>query len=238
MSATSGGTNKIWPNWWRWGGVDGIIWAVLFVIGAVVLQGEPPARDDSAEVIRDYFEDGQMWLIGDYLIALGFIFFFLPYVIALRWVLGTGEGWPPIWSWMSFAGGLGVVFVGACSGFLWGGLALGLEDNPDLDAGTLRFLMDATSYANYLWTMFVALFVGSSGFVILRSGVLWRWLGAVGILAAVLLIIGAAWIIDGDEESALAFIGFPGVLLTIFFIIASSIGMIMKKEPPLPAGGG
>ena len=163
MNATSGGTNKIWPNWWRWGGVDGIIWAVLFFIGGIVLQGETPSRSDSIEVIRDYFDDGQMWLIGDYMVVLGFVFFFLPYLIAFRWVLGTGEGWPPIWSWMSFVGGLGIVFVGAAGALVFGGLALGLEENPDLDDATLRFLIDMSSYSNYIWELMIALFVGSSG---------------------------------------------------------------------------
>ena len=30
MIASTANTNRIWPNWWRLGGIDGIIWAILF----------------------------------------------------------------------------------------------------------------------------------------------------------------------------------------------------------------
>jgi hypothetical protein len=78
----------------------------------------------------------------------------------------------------------------------------------------------------------LALFIGSAGFVILRTGVLWRWLGAVAVLAAILLLVGAAWPIDGDEEGAVATFGFIGYPVMLLFILVSSVRMIMMGEPP------
>jgi uncharacterized protein YneF (UPF0154 family) len=233
MNAPATGTNRIWPNWWRLGGVDGIIWAVLFIVGAIGLQGEPPVRGDSIESIRAYFiDDGTKYLVGDFIVGIGFVIFYLPYVIALRWFLGSAEGTPAIWSWMAFAGGALSVMLGFVSGIFWSALALGLEDNPGLDDSTIRLMMDlnAVSFAGTM--MAIALFVGSAGFVILRTGVLWRWLGGLGLLTAVLLLIGAAWPIEGDDEGTLAIAYYAGLPLTLLFVVISSVGMIMRKEAP------
>ena len=80
----------------------------------------------------------------------------------------------------------------------------------------------------------MALFVGSASLVILRTGVIWRWLAGLGLLAALLLVIGAAWPIDGDEEGAIAILGFIGAPATMLFIIISSINMIIRSEEPAP----
>jgi hypothetical protein len=235
MSIATANPNRIWPNWWRFAGVDGVIFIVLFIIGGPILQGDFPTRSDSIESIREYWvEDGDMYLVGDYITSVAFIIFFLPYVVGLRWLLGTAEGSPPIWSWMAFAGAIVTIVGGYASAMLWGGLALGLEDNPELDDATIQLVMDIGAFTFSVFTLGIALFVGSAGFVIIRTGVLWRWLGAVALLAAILLIIGAAWPIEGDEEGAVAVFGFIGLPITILFILISSIAMILRKEPPAP----
>jgi hypothetical protein len=69
--------------------------------------------------------------------------------------------------------------------------------------------------------------------VILRTGILWRWLGGLGLLAALLLVIGAAWPIDGDEMGAVAAPGFFGLIVVNVWSLIVSIALIMRKEPPL-----
>ena len=51
------GMESLWRQWWRVGGAFGIAFAVLFIIGAIILQGEPPMRDDSVQEVRKYFQD-------------------------------------------------------------------------------------------------------------------------------------------------------------------------------------
>jgi hypothetical protein len=233
MSVQTHRENRIWPNWWRFAGIDGIIWAILFFIGAFVIQGDSPVRDDPIDEIRAYWvEDGDTYLIGDYILGLAFIIFFLPYVIGLTALLRRAEGDPPIWSHMAFTGALlGVAFAGV-AGLAWSTMAINLKDNPDLSDSTILLLMDLDLQGFVLSSFGLALFIGSTGFVVLRTGVLWRWLGAVGLLAAILLLIGAAWPIDGDDEGAIAVFGFVGYPLMLLFILVSSVRMIMMKEPP------
>jgi hypothetical protein len=208
---------------------------VLFIIGGLVLQGDSPSRDDSIEDIRAYFaDDGQTYLIGDYLTALGFLFFFLPFLVTLRSLLGSSEPSPPILSRLGLIGGLVATIFGGVAGIFWGALAIGIADNPDVDDSVIRALMelDVYAFATPLQLSF-ALFVLAFSLVIWETGALWRWLGPVGVLSAVLTVIGAAWPIDGDEEGVIAAISFfPGNLLAIIWLIAICINMLRLSEPP------
>jgi hypothetical protein len=226
--------NALWRQWWRMGGVFGLGFIILFIIGPFILTGETPSRGDSVEDIRKYFQDdGEMYLVGDYIAGIAFVLFFLPYLVTLRWVLGSGEGWPPIWSWLTVIGGLSLVLVGGTSSVFLGTLAINADYAEQLDDPSVRLLMEMNTYSfttGFGFTM--SLFVGSASLVILRTGVLWRWLAALGLLAAVLLIIGAAWPIDGDEEGAIAAFGLFGSVGGALFVLISSINMLMLKEEP------
>jgi hypothetical protein len=224
----------LWQQWWRVGGIFGIGFVILFIIGPIFLTGDTPQRGDSIEDIRQFFaDDGEMYLAGDYIGGIAFVFFFLPYLVTLRWVLGSGEGWPPIWSWLTVLGGVSFLVVGGTSSVFFGALAIS-ADNPEIEDTSIRTLMEMSEYAFTGFSLTMGLFVASASLVVLRTGVLWRWLAGLGFLAAILLVIGASWPIDGDEEGALAIAGFIGAPLTLLWILISSIGMIMMKEEPAP----
>jgi hypothetical protein len=226
-------SQRSWDNWWRAGGVFGLIFVILFIIGGIGLAGDTPTRDDSIEEIRAYFQDdGDIYLIGDYISGLAFVFFFIPYLVILRWVLGSREGWPALGSWLTVLGGVLMVALGGAGAMTFGTLALS-ADNSEIDDSSVRLLVEMNSYAFSLFAYGMALFTASASIVVLRTGVLWRWLAAIGLLAAVLLIIGASWPIDGDEEGALAIPGFIGAPLTLLWIIISSVNLLLMKEEPV-----
>ena len=227
--------DALWQQWWRLGGIFGIGWVLLFFIGGFALQGDSPSRTDSIESIRQYFtDDGDIYLAGDYLLGIAFIFFFLPFVVTLRWVLGSGEGWPPIWSWLSVVGGVIATIWGGIAGVFWGALAVGAAKNPEVEDTSVRTLMELDIYAFSGLGLPVALFIGAASIVILRTGVMWRWLAALGLISAVLMIIGAAWPIDGDEEGAIAIPGFIGFIGAALWILISSINLLMRTQEPAP----
>jgi hypothetical protein len=213
----------------------GIGFVILFIIGPVLLTGDTPTRDDSIEDIRKFFaDDGEMYLVGDYIAGIAFTFFFIPYLVTLRWVLGSAEGWPPIWSWVTVLGGVGFLVIGGTQSVFFGALAIS-EGKPEVISDeSIRLIMEITTYGFTGFSLTMGLFVASASLVVLRTGVLWRWLAALGFLAAVLAVVGASWTIDGDEEGALAVLGFIGAPLTLLWILISSIGMIMMKEEPAP----
>lgn len=228
--------NALWRQWWRVGGAFGIGFVVLFIIGPIILAGSTPHRDDSIEEIRRYFaDDGDVYLAGDYIAGIAFLLFFLPYVVTLRWLLGSGEGWPPIWSWLTVVGGITGAVLGGAGSVFWGALAVGAATNPEVEDSSIRTLMELDAYARSVLVWLPgALFVGAASFVVWRTGVLWRWLAILGLLAAALLLIGAAWTIDGDEEGFFAICGQIGSIGTALWILISSIGMLLRAEEPAP----
>lgn len=181
--------------------------------------------------IRDYFtDDGDQYLIGDFVIGIGFTFFFLPFLVNLRSLLGWAEGGPNIWSWVTLLGGFTAMLGGFAASAFWSALALGAISNSEIDDSSIRTLMylDAAAFAGLGYGL--SLMVVAASLIIYRTGVLGRWLAPVGLIVAVCLAISPLWVVNGDEEGGFfGIIGFLGVLLWVLII---SIGMAIKRELP------
>lgn len=82
---------------WTWrqlGGLLGIIGVVLFVVGGLV-QGDVPTTKDSISEVKAWFVDnGEQYIIGDYLIGLGVVFGVLPSLSCCgpSWVRSKASG--------------------------------------------------------------------------------------------------------------------------------------------------
>lgn len=218
-------------QWWRIGGAAGILWAILFIVGAIVLSGDTPSRDDSVAEVREFFsEDGDTYLLGDYLLGLGFVLGFIPFFVVLASLVAVGEGWPSILSRLIIVTGTVTTVIGAVAGIFWGALALGVAENAEVDDSSIRTLMELDVYAFATLGLAIGIFALACGLGVWFTGVVWRWLGILGIVAGLLSIIGAAWTIDGDEEGFIAIIGFIGQPLTLLFVLITSIHMLIQTE--------
>ena len=223
-------------EWWRVGGILGIVWLVLFIVGAFIIQGESVERSDSIEEIRQYFvDDGDTYLLGDYLIGIAFVFFFLPFLIILRRVLEAGGTWAALLARVALLAGVVALIWGGISGFFWGTLAVGAAGNSEVDDSSVRTLMELDAYAFAGLFLPVGLMLGAAGASIWLSRVLWRWLGIIGIIGFIAALIGAAWPIDGDDEGALAGIGLIGYLAMMIFVLLVSINLLMQRSRPMVA---
>ena len=236
MQSDTGAT--FWNQWWRVGGLLGIGWIVLFIIGGFILQGETPSRDDDIAEIREYFtDDAEMYLAGDYLIGLGFTLFFLPFLVILRRVLGVAAGWPNIFARVALLAGVIALIWGGIAGFFWGTLAVGAAEHEEIDDSAVRLLMEIDVYAFAGLQLPVGVFMLATGLSIWLGRTLsWRWIGIVAIIGGILALIGAAWPIDGDEEGALAIPGFIGFLLILISVLLISINLLLTKIEPVEIG--
>jgi hypothetical protein len=223
-------------QWWRVGGILGIVWLVLFIVGAFIIQGESVERSDSIAEIRQYFvDDGDTYLLGDYLIGIGFIFFFLPFLIILRRVLEAGGNWAALLARIALLAGVVALIWGGIAGFFWGALAVGAAGNSEVDDSSIRTLMELDAYAFAGLFLPIGLMLGAAGASIWLSRVLWRWLGIIGLIGFLAALIGAAWPIDGDDEGALASIGLFGYLAMMIFVLLVSINLLMQRSRPVVA---
>jgi len=221
-------------KWWRVGGVFGILFVIMFIVG-ISIQGEAPTFDEPVDEIRDWFADnGEQYLVGDYLITLGFIFFFLPFLASLRGLLASAEGGPAVWSRVAFAGGLIFLIFGAVASLFWGTLAYSFGVVEEGEEGTIKTLMylDQVGFTGAFMAV-IPLVLGAS-LVTLRTGVLWRWLPLLGLVAIVFVVIFGANNLSSDSEGALGGIGFIGLTGFAIWILLVSINMILKREAPAP----
>src|SRR6476660_5924068 len=118
-------------QWWKSGGFSGIVFVVLFVIG-FILQLDGPMVDDSGAEIKQYFiENSSKYLLGDTLIGIGFVFFFLTYVWALSAFMGAGEPAGQTWSRLILVYGAIATAVGFAFSIFNASLAYGAVDFAD-----------------------------------------------------------------------------------------------------------
>jgi len=222
-------------KWWKVAGIAGVLTVIVFV-ASFILFGTPPGLDDPAGDIREYFEDsGSQIQFSHWLVAVGIALFFIVFASGVRSLLGPADSSDRgMWSRASFAGAVGVFAIGGAGQVFWGVAALSVDDLSD-EILVAVHQMDALLYSSVM-PLAIALFLAPASIVILRSGVLWKWLGWLGLAVALLSVIGALWPLDGDSEGFLAIIGFVGGFILFFvWVLIASIGMIRMESPPTEA---
>lgn len=225
----------LWSNWWRVGGAAGILFLVLFIVG-IIIQGDLPTFDDPVDETQAWLTDnGEQYLVGNYLIALAFLLFYLPFLSSLRGLLASAEGGAAVWSRVAFAGGFLFLIMGATASVFLGALAYSFDVVEEADESAILTLQYLDFFAVTGILFALTPFLLASSLVIWQTGALWRWLALLGLLAAVLTAIGGAAYFDSDPEGALAGIGFIGAPLAGLWVLLVSIAMIMKRDEPAAA---
>jgi uncharacterized protein DUF4386 len=207
-------------------GAFGLAWIVLFVLGGIALQGQPPAYDAPIGETRDFFTaHGGRYLWGDYIAGLAFVLCLLPFVVGLRAVLGAAEGPPQLASRLVLVGGIATVVVGDAATAFLDALALGGAP-AELPDSTVRLLLELDAVAIAAIGLPMALTAIAAATVVWRTGVLPRWLAPLAALSGLLHIVGATFVPADDAEGPLFFIRFAGLITFAVFVAASSVSLI------------
>jgi len=217
---------------WRLGGVAGIVFPILFIV-AVSIQGEYPNVDAPNDEVRDWFTDhGEQFIVGDYLMGLTFMIFFPFFLVNLFGLLSGAEGGAAVWSRLALLGGVVFVVLAAALSLFAATLAFGFGVSDTADDSMIRLAMVMDHFSFFRASLALAPLLLGSSLVILRTGVLWRWLAIAGLfvgLASLGLPIGA---LDSDTEGAGGGLVLLGFALTMLWILLVSINMILKREAP------
>jgi hypothetical protein len=225
--------NGILNQWWRIGGLLGVGFVILFLIGGIAFQGETPTYDDPIDEIRAYWEDdGNTYLLGDYLIGLAFLFGWIPLIVSLRALLGRAEGGPQLWSRVAFVGGVITLVFGAIAGLADGALAFGAEN---IDDGSMQALMYVSLYGFTNLAFAAGLFMLAASLVIWQTGALWRWTGILGAIAGFLAVISPLGILDDSSDDIFDILGFFGFIGLALWLLAISVCMLLRQEEPVAA---
>jgi Domain of unknown function (DUF4386) len=182
----------------RWAPIGGILFVVLMVSGSFLVSDVPKA-DAPQQEITNYLADGGNHtrnIVGAYLWVIGALAF-LWFLTRLRSDLRKAEGEQGALSTLAFGAGVAfaAVWMVSAVGFSAVAYAVELRDAPITDPDLVRALPAAGGWLLLLGGGFAGLLVllAVSG-ATLRTGVYPRWLGWLGIVAAIALLFDVVYL--------------------------------------------
>lgn len=217
----------------RLAGAAGVAFFVWMVIAAVVYAGALPmpafSDPDSYHVM--YFADhGTALALHAWLSGLFWVLGLLTFAAGLRRQLIADQPAAAMWADLAFAGALMATVVG--------GVGVALQTAASAVSGTAaqavvpalgRFLAVIDQTLLY-WGL--ALLVGAGSIAIMRSGQGTRRLGWLGLADAVILVVGAAWPLTGDDRNLLGVVGLVGLFVAGVWILWAAVRLLRAR----PAG--
>jgi hypothetical protein len=214
-------------NWRQISGVAGVLFVVTFVISAVMSGDTPTFADDGEEIAAWFSENSDTYLLSDFITGIAFIFFYFPFLNGLYNVLRAGEGEPAYWSRIALSGGLLFPIAGLAAGIFQVALAL-VEGQVSPEVASFAM---AASYHGFAGVgALTAVLMGAASICILTTGVLWKWLGWLGVLLAIAAVIGSASTLEKDPEGPLGIFGIISFLGLGIWILAVSAGLLQRQE--------
>jgi hypothetical protein len=197
----------------RFAPLAGIVFVVLLILAFVVIEGETPDIDDSAQKITSFYHDDQgKHIAAVVLVALSTIFLTV-FAVSLREFLrlpGESDFWPTV----ALVGG-----AVAVAGFLVAaGIHLALIDGGDKnispDAMVALNAIDADDFFGFATPLGIML-LGAGGATLRAGAALPKWMGWAAIVLFVVFFTPA---------------GFAAFGLTGIWIIIASILMYQRSE--------
>jgi hypothetical protein len=214
----------------------GIILAALIVIGIVIL-GNSPSSDSSAEKISAFFTDNRTRLL---LFAYVNAFAIIPAVFfwgGLWRLLRRAEGGEGALALIAFGSAVlagAVVVVGTV-----GEAALAYRIAGEGDQQLTRAVFDMTNLAFNMSNIPLAAFFVAAGLVILHTGVLPRWLGWAALPAAAVQLLGAATFAEsGAFMPSGGAVGLLAGVVLLLWTLAASVAMFSRAQPRAQTAAG
>ena len=204
-------------GWERWAGLAGIAYVALFLVAfALGIEVGPSDRE-----ILDYYADSghrTREVVAFFLIAAAALALML-FANGLRSLISRSEGSPAPLAALSWAGGItSAAMVLAGNAMSRATAFAAMEDNFQLDPNTRRLFEVAGLLLLASGAIAAILLVVAVSVAALRLGVLPRWLGWAGLVAAVLLPLA---------------VGFIGFLVLWAWVLAVSAVLVLNRTPSM-----
>jgi len=218
-------------KWWRLGGLLGIAFIASWLLKMVGTGVTPPYDDPIGEIRAYWQDDGQRYLIVQYLALLAMTILLLPYMVALTTMLGRAETGARLWSRVSLAGGVCFVAVTIAANSIWTSLALGADAISDDGMRTLMYL-DAAAF--YIGVFPFAVFVTAGSLVIVATGVMRKWIGYVGLADGIAMFAAPLTVLEEGSGGPLGLFYFLSLVGGAAWVVATGVSMARRREEPGP----
>lgn len=203
--------------------LSGIAFAVLLVVGFFLSGGDTPDYTAADQEWTTWADDNELkGRIGAFL-ALAAGFFFLHFAGTIRTVLETAEA--------ALRGSRSLTrtaFAGAITGIA--GITMAIvtvagasAEGADADPGMIRAVAATTVGPFLVAAMGFSALLAAAGMLILRSGILARWIGIVAVVGAAAFVVTFVTLLAGPgKDSAFGYGFFVGFLALATWSIATS----------------
>ena len=222
-------------DYWRKeqiGAASGVVAAVFMAVSAFV-GGRYPTQNASSQTILTFLTDHrtrllwQVWLFGAGAVAA------LWFIGSLRSTLRRAEGGTGRLAAVAFGAGIAILAGAFISEVLLAGLAYRIAGEVDATIAAALFHLVAITFA--LTCFPIALFVGSTTLVIMRTDVLPRLVAYIGVVAVGIASVGTLSMFYDSGRLAVgsnySFYGpFTAVLVFTFVTSATLIPALTKPE--------
>jgi hypothetical protein len=202
-----------------WTPTAGILAAITFIVGVVLATDSPDADESNAKIIQWYADHGHRVgiIVGAFVLAFCGLFL-LWFAAGLRQRLRLAEGPEARLANVALGGAVlltGLLWVGASLlAAIPAGVSIG-GANAVTVADLARFLPQAGFGAILLFSMFGAIaMIDAASVVIMRTDLFPRWLGWLGFVCGVVLLLGVFYL--------------PMIALPIWLIAAS---IVLYRQP-------
>lgn len=209
----------------RWAPLTGVLTVVLWIAALVVQGGGVDTKKSDSQILAYYADDGNRTKqIGAFFLVLAASMSFIWFLSALRARIAAAEGGAGTLTALAFGSGLVTAGLWVVAAGLWAVVADTLQE-------TDRFVLDPNTYrvlGGLGYMLFVSgvtitlVLVAATSIAALRTGLLPRWLGWVGI--AVALVLTMSW----------TFV--PFFILLAWLIVVSVILSVRVGATPSDAG--
>jgi hypothetical protein len=203
-------------GWQLWAAVAGIAFVVLAIVSLLLPGGE---TFDTDQEILDYFADdsNRARAIASLFVILAGMLAFLFFLAGLCARLRRAEGEPGGWTAAALASGTAFVALQTAAISVWAAIPFTIENSDEfvLDPNTER-VVDTLGYALFFTGLtLTAVLVAATSALALRTGVLPRWLGWVGVVVAVVMLA--------------SFLFFP-LFVLLAWVLVVSIAMLARPR--------
>ena len=208
--------------WERWAPLTGVLAVACSLVGVVFVLNQPQDKDSNAKIVA-YFANHAHRVHGvvGFFVFLAGLLLLLAFLAALRERLLAAEGQPGRLSALAFGAGIASLPLWAVSMLLANAASFAANESSSfrLDPNTFRLLADTAYFAWVAAVVVSSVVVWATSAVALRTGVLPRWYGRIGILAGAVQLFG--------------FFFFPFFVWWLWLIVTSIL--LVRRPAPVPA---
>jgi hypothetical protein len=221
-------------DWVRAGGWCGLLYVLIFLVAGIFALAPAPAGSEGADAIKEWaLDEGSVYLTFMWVAAVINTFLLLPYAAALASIINITDG---VLSKLILVGASATAVTATVGTAFSASLTLGsAADLPD--ASIVAFWRADGFIFLLVLNTFQALLVGAGGYALLRYRLIGRWLGSLGVLVALVLVVDGLWVSAGGFSALFEILWLVGLAGFSVWVVATSLSMIrgnlaFKQKPP------